>query len=532
MRRAWMGFLLLLIGVPCLANKIYLVPLDSRPATGQFPKMIGRIAGIEVVTPPESILGRFTNPGNCALVADWLIKQDLSDAIAIIVSTDMLAYGGLIESREDNVKVATALKRLSVLRNLRQKYPALPIYAFGTIMRGVPTATPERRNWRLSLARYVELQDRYRKTGEPFLLEQIRASKTQIPTGELDKYFEARTRNLDVLKSLVRMVKDKLLTYLVIGIDDAQLYGPHRSEFAEVRKYVEEREIGGLVYIGEGVDQDANLLLSRALCKHNKWMPRISVILSDPTAADRPANFESQPLRLSIRDQILASGGLVADKSEKSDYTLYLNTKGVLQSDFSLFASAIQDQLQSGTPIAVGDLNFDSKGAGDSRLAALLWQQEHLDRLLSFAAWNTAGNTIGTSVPHANVYLLARKVFDDGLHRETAQREFLFHRLVNDYGYQKYIRPQAYLLADSDPDGVREESRGDSFYILENWVSRNTKSLIEKYFDDVMKNHTFRVQDNEYQINSIQGLKVTLPWPRAFEVKIEFSLEVSPVIPR
>lgn len=522
----------LILCAPLYSVKLFLVPLDSRPATGQFPKMIGRIAGVDVITPPDSILGRFTTPGNCALVADWLRKQDMSDAIALIVSTDMIAYGGLIESREDNVKSATALKRLSVLKELRSKYPALPIYGFGTIMRGVPTATPERRSWRLSLARYVELVDRYKKTGESFLPEQIRASKSQIPSGELSKYFEARLRNLDVLKALVRMVKDKSLSYFVIGIDDSQLYGPHRSEFADIRKYVEEREIGGLVYIGEGVDQDANLLLSRALCKFNKWMPRIAVVLSDPSAADRPANFESQPLRLSIRDQILASGGLVADKGEKSDYTLYLNTKGVTQADFSLFASSIQEQLQGGTPIAVGDINFDGKGAGDSRLSELLWQQEHLDRLLSFAAWNTAGNTIGTSIPHANVYLLARRFYDDGLQRETAQREFLFHRLVNDYGYQKYIRPQAYLLADSDPDGIREEARGDGFYVLENWVSRNTKSLIEKYFDEIFKNHTFRVQDNEYQISSLQDLKVTLPWPRAFEVKIEFTMQISPVSDR
>ncbi len=511
---------------------MFLVPIDSRPATGQFPTMIGKIAGIEVITPPESILGRFTTPGNCGLVADWLKKQDMSDAIALIVSTDMLAYGGLIESREDNVKATTALKRLLTIKEIRTKYPSLPIYAFGTIMRGVPTATPERRSWRLSLARYVELQDRYKKTGEPFLPEQIRTAKAQIPPGELEKYHEARLRNLDVLKALIRMVKEKSLSYLVIGIDDAQPYGPHRSEFNEIRKYTEEREIGGLVYIGEGVDQDANLLLSRALCKHYKWMPRIAFVLSDPTAADRPANFESQPLKLSIRDQILASGGLPADKGERADYTLYLNTKGVIQSNFDTFSESIKEQLNQGTPIAVGDLNFDAKGAGDSRLTALLWQQEHLDRLLSFAAWNTAGNTIGTSVPHANVYLLSRRVHDNGLEREIAQREFLFHRLVNDYGYQKYIRPQAYIISDSDPDGVREEVKGDGFLVLENWVSRNTRSLIERFFDDILKDHTFKVQDNEYQISNLQNLKVTLPWPRAFEVKIEFNLEVTPVIRR
>src|SRR6185369_11117255 len=98
--------------------------------------------------------------------------------------------------------------------------------------------------------------------------------------------------------------------------------------------------------------------------------------------------------------------------------------------------------------------------------------------LLAFAGWNTAGNTIGTAVPHACVYLLAKRLDNNALGRETAQRVFLLHRLVNDYGYHKYVRPVAYQIADEEPGATREEAYGQAFANLQNWVARNTKALL------------------------------------------------------
>ena len=108
------------------AERILLIPLDSRPAAGQFAQMIGNMAGAEVRLPPYNLLGRFTQPGNPEEILDWLQQQDFSDVSAVIVSTDMIAYGGLIASRINDVTEAEATVRLNTL-NLSNAVMMLPL---------------------------------------------------------------------------------------------------------------------------------------------------------------------------------------------------------------------------------------------------------------------------------------------------------------------------------------------------------------------------------------------------------------------
>lgn len=61
------GFLL--VGM-ARADQILLVPLDSRPASGQFAQWIGRIGGADVRMPPYQTLGRFTSPGQPDAILD------------------------------------------------------------------------------------------------------------------------------------------------------------------------------------------------------------------------------------------------------------------------------------------------------------------------------------------------------------------------------------------------------------------------------------------------------------------------------
>lgn len=512
----------------CWASRVVVLPIDSRPVTGQFPQMIARIANVEVTLPPESILGRYTTPANPSAISGWLLRQSYGDVIAAVISADMLAYGGLIESRLPNIPSETAIDNLNTLRSLRAAKPDLPIYVYSALMRTAPTATQDSRTWRLQMARYAELQDKYARTGEQHIKEKLRSLRTEIPDRDFERYWAARRRNLEVHKALIRMVKEGVITYLIIGADDSQEYGPHVGETRELRAYVAEREIGGLVYICDGLDQNANVLLSRALLRYYDYLPRVAFVPSDARALDKPANYESQPLRVTIRDQIIASGARPTDDVSKADYVLYVNTKGVGDAEFEAFASALINALNSGAPVALADINFDATGSGDSRLTTLIWSQQRLQDLTSFAGWNTASNTLGTALPHANVYLLAKRISENALRRETAQREFLFHRLVNDYGYCKIIRPAAFNIVEGLPNGSKEESSGTALEFLQDWVAQNAAILIEKYFQNYFRGHTFRAGDTVYTLSSISKVKVSLPWPRAFEARIEFEIGVAP----
>lgn len=514
------------VGAQDPPRRILLVPLDSRPASAQFPQLIGDIGSVRIEIPPAEILGRFTTAGKPEEISAWLLAQDYSNVSAVIISADMLAYGGLIASRVPDISTKDALARLRVLSELRQRRPQLQIYVFSAVMRTAPTATRETRNWRMSLARYEELSERYSRTRESRLLKQILALRQRVPAVELEKYRAARIRNLDVEKALLEHVKDNCISYLVIGADDAQKFGPQYPETQLLRKRIAELGVTGSTFFCEGVDQHANLLVSRSLLREARWSPRVYVKISDAKAALKPANYESQPLGESIRDQIIASGAMQVYDPKNADYTLYLNAPGTKDNLFKAFAVSLSRDVERSLSVAVADINFDKQGSADSRLISELWRQQQAGNLLAFAGWNTAGNTIGTAIPHSNVYLLAKRLGGNPVEREKAQRIFLLHRLVNDYGYHKYVRPAAYKLIEDLPGGTREEAYGRTFQRLQDWVARNTKGLLEKYFREQFEEKYFDADGVRYRIAAIKDINVTLPWPRAFEVRIDFDFVV------
>src|SRR5579875_3888633 len=120
---------------------IAFVPMYATPVARQLPLMLGAIARIDVREPPRATLGGYIEPGDVSAVAAWLKSPTLRHAGAFIVSTDMVAYGGLDPSRvPGGVDTQLALSRLKLFAALRKTRPHAWIAAFGTIMRLEPTA--------------------------------------------------------------------------------------------------------------------------------------------------------------------------------------------------------------------------------------------------------------------------------------------------------------------------------------------------------------------------------------------------------
>lgn len=511
-------------------SRIAVLPLDSRPPTAQMPALLGRIAGVEVQTPDLSILGEFTKPGDADRVREWIRSVAASEVEALVLSADMIAYGGLLASREPNTPASVAIERLQVLRQIRKAKPDLPIYVYSALMRVAPTATDENEPWRMDLARLVELEEKYQRTGAKPSAE-YHDLKKRVPKTRLEEYWKARRRNLEVQKELIRMVRDGVITYLVIGSDDTRRYGPQYPERLELQKTAESLGILGRVFLCEGIDQVANLLISRAVLFQENYRPIVRIVLADEAAATKPAAYESQPLLTAIKAQILASGAFVVDKEEQADYVLFVNTERSSTYDISALLNGILS-VQDGRPYAaVADINFDSLGSPDERLSRALLDSGLFPELLSYASWNTASNTIGTAVAQANLYLVAIRREVPVLEREVAQQTFLLHRLISDYGYHSYLRPRANRALDQAPDSTPLEARGYVLRVMQEWVDRNAGGLLQRYFEDFFKGREIRDGDRVYVLSDLANVRVRLPWPRAFEAWFDFQLVVKPKSP-
>ena len=119
--------------VRTLSSRVVLVPLDSRPPCRQHVVDLGRIAGLDVVTPPAECMDYYSQPGDTKAMQDWLITA-VQPGDAVIVSMDQLLYGGLLAAREKQTPEAQQDARLSYLRAFRTAHPGIPIYAQSTAM--------------------------------------------------------------------------------------------------------------------------------------------------------------------------------------------------------------------------------------------------------------------------------------------------------------------------------------------------------------------------------------------------------------
>jgi hypothetical protein len=117
-------------------------PMDERPPNYQLVSMIADLNGIEIELPKKSLLGRYMKPGECEELIGWMLSRE---ADRFIISVDMLSYGGLIASREEEISAETALERLRSVRELRRRFP-MPRFSF-------PQLSGERRSQFHRLAR-------------------------------------------------------------------------------------------------------------------------------------------------------------------------------------------------------------------------------------------------------------------------------------------------------------------------------------------------------------------------------------------
>ena len=318
--------------------------------------------------------------------------------------------------------------------------------------------------------------------------------------------------------------------YLIFGQDDAQPAGPHIRETKRLQLMTRNLDIEHKVFFAEGIDQHSNILVSRALLDHADWSPRVRIVFADEDGRQKIAAYESSSVDQSLRDQLLVSGATPVGPGEAFDYSLYVNTPEPSTYRFKIFLDSLKTEVDQGFPVAVADINLGKSGTGDPALYEVVTEDGRATRLLAYAGWNTAGNTMGTAIPAANVYLVARKEKVDPLIREVGMRKFVLHRLVNDFEYHNFVRPEAYRMLKSMPNSTKAEAYGDDYKRLNEYVSADMRERLLAQFSQQLLGNRFFVGGEQFEIVGLKDVNVYLPWPRAYEVWLEFDIETKRVV--
>jgi hypothetical protein len=515
--------------------RIALVPLDDRPVCLHYPEMLARLAHAEVVAPPVELLGRFTTPGDTAAIARWLRAQDWRTFDALIVSIDMLAYGGLVASRVHAVDADTALGRLRVLDDIRDAHATLPIHGFSVIMRLAPTADGTNEAWREKLARFAELSQGPNTDAETRELDELRA---RTPSAARDDYLRARTRNRRVNLAALDLVSSRALDYLVVSQDDARPRGLHLGDRAEIAERIRTHGITARVGLQPGADEVAMLLLARVVLERRGLTPTMRVTYSTEQARTMVAPFEDRPLHETASFQMAAAGAReVRMQAGPADLDLFVFASRHDRGAPEAFAGRVVDAVRAGAPAVVADVDpkGDVQGASAPFTDALLTARL-FPLLYGYASWNTAGNTLGTAIPHgllawAGARLAMGCTSPDFTAMAGAQVTFLLHRLVNDYAFQGVLRPvltRELREAGRDAAWVKAHA-ADVAARIRTELTPKLATFAEPFAPAYMPRAPGPT-DLGVQVGVPRNLQVRLPWGRTFEAAITFDVPVAPLV--
>ena len=492
---------------------IALLPLDDRPCNTRFPAQIAAIGADALTQPDASTLGRFNVPGDFEALKSWL--DALPEVDALVVSIDMLAYGGLVASRKTTTSLETALERLQILRDWRANHPNVPVYAFNVLMRLAVTmdsdaAVPHYYNI-MKWARLCDEAQRFPTSQNQADLQEIRE---QIPDAIVESYLTARRRNHEVNLSMINWLSEGTFDYLLITQEDCTEFGLHRREQDELVERVRERGVQDKFTLHPGADEAALTLLAR------EWNDGVSYCIqwaNDERKRDI-AVFEDVPYEDALHSHIRATSGRLADAPETADVRLFVNppvggsqknetpeSRDARCAEFnSTFLPNIVAALNAGQRVALCDVAFPN-GSDDVLMDTITkFEDKIFSRLIAYGGWNTAGNTTGTILAQCAALVRGQRA---GIGEQSGElnRNFLFERLLDDWFYQADLRAR-----------LEKEARDSGFSPLS--MNGHT-SQIEASARREIGNFARTLASQQFGAK-VRELKVALPWGRTFEVAV------------
>lgn len=501
-----------------MKNKILYLPLDERPCNWLLPQnIVAGCVSTELITPPVQLLGKKKHPADTQKLWDF-VNHHIKDCDCAVMSAEMLFFGGLLPSRLHHDPESSIQEKIGRLRSLKQAHPEIPIYLFELIMRTPRYNSSDEEpdyyeTYGARIFKRTYLKDKLSRCHlspeEQNLLDTL---EHQIPVEYIQDYEQRRKLNRSVLEAVLHLVQDGTVELLYIPQDDSCEFGYTAIDQSYILQAITRLKIQDRVYLHPGADEAGAELLSRAYLNLSRNTPRVYVTYSSTLGAQIIPLYEDRILEASIQQHILASGCVQCDTPDDADFILAVNTPGKIMQESSeqqnsdityqsfrclrAYVQQLALYIDQGKRVAVADCAYAN--GGEIAFIQELDRIGILDRLVSYKGWNTACNTIGTSLAQA-IFAL------DNPNPKQIRRNLAYH-LLDDAFYQGLVRGQLQVVVESD---------GLSYFDLKNnpeTYAHMCKTLLKQTWSKVIR--------TGFSDTDMDAFQVYFPWNRLFEIGI------------
>jgi hypothetical protein len=494
--------------------KLLLVPPDTRPPTMQFPKRLAEAVGIDVFTPPDEALNNLNQPGDFERLRAWLLEHTPTAEI-LIVSLEQLTLGGMIPARRVNDSLEDVLKKLELLRGLKELNPNLYILASGVIVRVAHGNDPlEEKPYYgehgKNLRAYSEAFDKFERQKTIENESRLWQVTKALPRNILDDWLSTRLRNFEMHVRALELAKENIIDHLCLTLDDTSLFGLASRDRRKLEARVDELQLWHEVDIYPGADEVPVILLARVL---QEKPSKVYVRYSSVNGANAGMMFEDRPAGELVKAHLRAAKCIQVDSIHEADFVLAVDTPAIAQSEdrpdflnvdtaarhLPEFIDFIARCLEQTIPVSVADIAYPN-GAED-RFVKLL-ETTAIKNLAGFAAWNTAGNTLGSAI--------AMGVLSRHIQRHEIWTEILFNRFVDDYLYQTIVREEVNHKLQADPfDLGGEKARAEKM------IAEKLEPMAQEFWQKHFASEKLE----------LRWEKPSLAWPRLFTGVFPFRVE-------
>ena len=82
-------------------------------------------------------------------------------------------------------------------------------------------------------------------------------------------------------------------------------------------------------------------------------------------------------------------------------------------------------------------------------------------------------------------------------------------------------------MIDKLPHASREETYGTEFDKVDTLVRTDLGERLEHRFQEQLMGTRFFAGPKQYEVTGLRDVSISLPWPRAYEVKMNFTIDVA-----